>query len=124
MITKLFALAGVVALSFAPNAFAQPAGVGAIEVSDKIISVSGFGYHRTFPCNGRKLEVAGTGHVITTTGECSYVEVSGADNTVDVSIIPKGNLEVSGSGHTVRWKGLAETRQDISGADHKITRVK
>ncbi|WP_426209434.1 hypothetical protein [Massilia sp. TWP1-3-3] len=43
---ELFVLAGVAALSFATDAFAQPAGVGAIEVSDKVISVSGFGYHR------------------------------------------------------------------------------
>lgn len=121
---ELFVLAGVAALSFATDAFAQPAGVGAIEVSEKVISVSGFGYHRTFPCNGRKLEVAGTGHVITTTGECAHVDVSGAENTVDVAIAPKGTLEVSGSNHTVRWKGLAETKQDISGAEHKITRVK
>lgn len=124
MSIKLFALASVVVLSFAPSAFAQKAGVGAIEVSDKIISVSGIGYHRTFPCNGRKLEVAGSAHVISTTGECSYVDVSGADNTIDVSIAPKGTLEVAGSNHTVRWKGSVETKQDISGVDHKITRGK
>ncbi len=124
MNVQLFALASFVALAFAPNAYAQPAGVGAIEVNDKIISVSGSGYHRTFPCNGRKLEVMGTGHVIRTTGECTYVDVSGAENTVEVAIAPKGTLEVAGSNHTIRWKASAETKQDISGADHKITRVK
>ncbi len=124
MKTKLFALASVVALSVTSQVVAKQAGTGAIEVGDKVISVSGQGHQRTFPCNGRRLEVLGSGHVITTTGQCSYVEVSGADNTVDVAIAPKGTLEVSGSNHTVRWKATAETKQDVSGVDHKITRVK
>jgi len=124
MNTKLFALASAVTLFAAPYAYADEAGVGAIEVSDKIISVSGIGYHKSFPCNGRKLEVSGSGHVISTTGECAFVEVSGADNTVDVAIVRKGTLEVAGSNHTVRLKASGETKQDISGTGHKITRVK
>ena len=124
MNTKLFVIAGAVALSFSQYAFAEDEGTGAVELSDKLISVSGIGYHKTFPCHGRKLEVSGSGHVITTTGECSYVEVTGADNTVDVAIAPKGTLEVAGSSHTVRWKALAQPKQDISGSGHKITRVK
>ncbi|MES2318179.1 MAG: DUF3060 domain-containing protein [Pseudomonadota bacterium] len=124
MNSKLFALTSIVALSFASHAYAQQAEVGAIEENDKIISVSGSGYHRTFPCNGRKLEVAGSGHVISTTGECSNVEVSGADNTVEVAIASKGTLEVSGTTNSVRWKSSGKIKQDISGSEHKVTRVK
>ena len=124
MNVKFLGLAIVVAQSFASHAYAEQAEVGAIEDNDKIISVSGSGYHRTFPCNGRKLEVTGSGHVISTTGECSLVEVSGADNTVEVAIVPKGVLEVSGASNTVRWKSSGKIKQDISGSDHKITRVK
>jgi hypothetical protein len=124
MNSKFFGLASVVALSFATHAYAEQAEVGAIEDNDKIISVSGSGYHRTFPCNGRKLEVTGSGHVISTTGECSYVEVSGAQNTVEAAIVPKGVLEVSGTTNTVRWKSSGKIKQDISGSDHKVTRAK
>ena len=124
MSKKLLALAGAATLSLASCAYAEEAGVGAIEVSDKIISVSGIGYHRSFPCNGRKLEVTGSAHVISTTGECSSVEVTGADNAVDVAIVRKGTLEVAGSNHVIRWKGPGENKQDVSGTGHKITRVK
>ena len=124
MLPKYLALAAACAICISPLASAQQSGVGAIEVGDKVISVSGQGHRRSFPCNGRKLEVMGSGHVISTTGECTYVEVTGADNTVDVAIAPKGTLEVAGSNHTVRWKAASEPKQDISGADHKITRVK
>ena len=126
MNTKLFAIASVVALSVAPHvhAYSEQAEVGAVEMTDKIISVSGSGYRRTFPCNGRKLEVAGIGHVISTTGECSNVDVSGAENTVEVAIAPKGTLEVSGATNTVRWKSSGQIKQDVSGAEHKVTRIK
>jgi hypothetical protein len=124
MNTKIFLLSSAIALSFAPAAHAEQAGVGAIELSDKVISVSGHGHHRSFPCNGRKLEVTGSAHVISTTGECSYVEVTGADSAVDVTIAPKGTLEVAGSNHKIRWKAAGEIKQDISGVDHKIIRVK
>ena len=119
---KISLLASAIVLSLAPAAFAD--GVGSIELNDKVISVSGHGHHRTFPCNGRKLEVVGSAHVISTTGECSYVDVSGTDHVVDVTIAPKGTLEVAGSNHKVRWKAAGETKQDISGTDHKIVRVK
>jgi hypothetical protein len=122
--SKFFVLASVVTLSLATEAHAEKNGVGAIEENDKIISVSGAGYHRSFPCNGRKLEVTGSAHVISTTGECSNVEVSGAENTVEVAIAPKGVLEVSGSSNTVRWNSSGKIKQDISGSDHKISRVK
>lgn len=125
MISKTFAVFVSVTLSIATNsALAEDAGVGAIEVTNKIISVSGRGHHKTFPCNGRRLEIMGSEHVISTTGECSYVDISGAENTVDVTIAPKGVLEVAGSNHTVRWKSSSEPKQDISGADHRVTRVK
>jgi hypothetical protein len=124
MNTRICLFASAIAMSFAANAYAEKTGVGAIELSDTTISVSGIGHHRTFPCNGRKLEVSGSGHVISTTGECSYVEVTGADSAVDVTIAPKGTLEVAGSNHKVRWKAAGEIKQDISGVDHKIVRVK
>jgi hypothetical protein len=124
MNTRICVLSSAIALLFASSAYAEQIGVGAIEVSDKIISVSGSGHHRTFPCNGRKLEVTGVGHVISTTGECSYVEVAGADSAVDVTIAPKGTLEVAGANHKIRWKAAGEIKQDISGVDHKIVRVK
>ena len=120
----LLALASVVALSIAPLASAGQSETGTVELGEKTISIDGVGFRRTIPCNGRKLEVAGSGHVITTTGECSNVEVSGTGNTVDFAIAPKGTFEVSGATQTIRWKSSGDVKQSISGVGHKITRVK
>ncbi len=118
------AFASILFLSFTTCFGAAQAESGSVEVNDKTISVSGSGYKRTFPCNGRQLEVAGSGHVISTTGECSSVDVSGAENTVDVVISPQGTLAVSGTSNTERWKSSGKIKQDVSGADHKVARVK
>ena len=125
MRVERFALACVAAAAALPlSVHAQTRAVGSIEVNDKVISVSGNGHQRTFPCNGRKLEVAGSDHVITTTGECSHVDVSGADNTVNTAIQSKGTLEVAGSNQKVNWKANGDIKQEITGYDHKIVRVK
>ncbi len=105
------------------SSLAQAASVGAIEETDELISVSGEGHHRSFACNGRKLEIMGSNHVITTSGVCSQVEVSGSMNTLDVTIAPKGTLVVEGSEQTVRWRSTTKIKQDISGVDNKITRI-
>ena len=116
--------AGVVLAGISNPSLAQPPGVGAIEVTPSLISISGNGHRKSFPCNGRKLEIMGSDHVITVTGQCTHVDLSGANNTLDVTIAPKGTLEVSGSEHTVRWKAEGDITQEISGADHRITRQK
>ena len=116
--------AGLALLLGSINGFCQSGAVGHVEVTAEAISVDGNGHQRNVPCNGRKLVVDGSDHVITVTGICSRIEISGANNKVDASLAPKGTLEVAGSGHTVRWKSTGEPSQDISGVDHKISRVK
>lgn len=120
-------LTGVIAVVAATSPLpvhAQSGAVGAVEVNDKVISISGHRQQRTLPCNGRKLEVMGSDHVITTTGECSHVDVSGAGNTVNTALRTGGTLEVAGSSHQVNWKADGEVKQDITGYDHKIVRTK
>ncbi len=123
MFSKLPAVLGAVSLSMVAAAcLAQPA--GSVEVNAQSITVSGIGHQGTFPCEGRKLVVEGTDHVVTATGVCSQVEVSGTTNKVDVAIAPKGKLEVAGTDHVVRWKSTGEPRREVSGIDNKIIRVK
>ncbi len=125
MLKKIPAIIALTALSIVcSSAFAESASIGAVEVNDEVISVSGQGHHRDFACNGRKLEVMGSDHVITTSGVCSNVEVSGSMNTVDVSIAPAGTLMVEGSEQTVRWRSTGKIKQDVTGTDNKITHVK
>lgn len=125
MLLERLPLLSAVALAALPLlAQAESRAVGGIEVNDKLISVSGNGHQRTFACNGRKLEVMGSDHVITTTGECAHVDISGANNTVTTAIRSNGKLEVAGTQHKVRWTSPGEIQQELSGYDHRIDRVK
>ena len=124
MSKKFIALASALTLSFASNVVAGQAAIGEVEMSDKLINISGQGHQRTVECNGRRLEVQGTGHVVTATGQCSSVEVAGAGNTVEVTIVPKGTLLVEGSSNTVRWKATGEIKRSVSGVDNRVTRLK
>lgn len=104
-------------------AFAQEDAVGEVELTDKLINVSGSGHQRTFACDGRKLEVVGTGHTITATGVCNSVEILGVGNVVNVEVAPKGRLSITGTDHTVRWKSQGKIAQSVTGTGHRVTRV-
>ena len=117
------AVTGTILFSISLSCLAQTEAIGPILLDAQTIVVNGFGHHRTFPCNGRKLLVEGTEHVITTTGVCSRAEISGANNKVEVAIEPTGTLIVAGAEHDVRWKSSGEPNQNLSGIDNKVTRV-
>lgn len=99
-------------------------GFGPILTDSKRILVNGNAHKKDFPCNGRTLVVEGSDHVITTTGVCAGVAVTGASNTVTAEVAPKGQLLVAGTLHKVKWKSTGEPEQDLSGIDNKVERVK
>lgn len=112
-----------IALPLSSSAFAA-GGVGPVLADATKISVNGNGHQRSFPCNGRALMVEGTDHIVTTTGVCSSVEVTGANNSVKAEVAPKGKLIVAGTLHKVEWKSTGEPEQDLSGIDNQVKRVK
>lgn len=111
------------ALAVATGANAQDAGIGEISVQKDTIEVTGYGHQRTFPCNGRKVLISGTKHVLTFTGVCASVEITGAENKVTAQVAPAGTLSVSGSKQQVNWQSTGEPNQKIAGAEHKIVKV-
>ena len=62
-------------------------------------------------------------YVITLTGTCASLDVSGAANTVTVTLAPGAPLTVAGSGQKVHWRSSGEPRQDFSGVDNDIRRL-
>ena len=109
----------------AAAAAAQPAmaeGVGSIVVNDKQVSISGNGYKRTYPCNGRPATVEGTDHVITFTGTCASLEVNGVNNRISIELVPGARLGVNGTENEIRWRSRGEPKQDLGGIDNKIVR--
>lgn len=105
------------------GAQAQPTGVGVIEVTRQLIDVSGNGHRRTFPCEGRHVVIAGSDHVITLTGVCASLDVSGANNAVTATLAPGAALTVAGSEHRVNWRSSGDPRQDFSGVENTIRRL-
>ncbi|NHZ92371.1 DUF3060 domain-containing protein [Massilia sp. CCM 8733] len=111
------------ALTVSASALAQDKGIGAIFVQKDLIEVTGNGHHRTFPCNGRKVLISGTQHVLTFTGVCSSVEIAGAEHKVTVQVAPAGTLSVYGVSQQLNWLSTGEPTQEVGGADHKIVRL-
>lgn len=99
-------------------------GFGPILTDSKRILVNGNAHKKDFPCNGRTLVVEGSDHVITTTGVCAGLAVTGANNAVTAEVAPKGKLLVAGTLHKVKWKSTGEPEQDLSGIDNKVERMK
>ncbi|NHZ63292.1 DUF3060 domain-containing protein [Massilia genomosp. 1] len=121
---------------FSTLCFAAIAAVGACNValadddtsgttsSDKDkIEVSGNGHQRSFPCEGRRAVIEGTDNVITFTGVCSGLEVSGTGNSVSIQLTPKAPLSVEGVNNSVRWQSSAEPRKNISGVNNRVVKV-
>lgn len=119
-----YLIAAIPAALTIASASAAAEGIGPILVDHESISVSGNGHKHTFACNGRKLIVEGSDHVIVATGVCSQVEVWGGKNTVTAEVSPKGRLMVAGADHVVNWKSSGEPEQDISGADNKVKKIR
>lgn len=96
--------------------------VGSIELSSSLIDVSGVGHNRTIACEGRPVEVAGSGHVLVFTGTCASLDLSGSNNQVTITLAPNAPLVVAGSGQTVRWRSTAAPRQSVSGVNNRLIR--
>lgn len=119
-VLRTIALAGLAGLS-AHGAMAEDA-VGEINLDKEQIVISGNGYVRTFPCDGRRVIIEGTQHNITLTGTCASLEMNGAESKVTLALAPKAVMVVAGIQQTVNWRSTGEPQQRISGVGHKIQR--
>ena len=97
--------------------------VGSVELSSSLIDVSGIGHNRTIPCQGRAVEVAGSNHVLTFTGTCASLDLSGTNNQVTINLAPNASLVVAGSNQTVRWRSTTQPKLDQSGAGNRVIRL-
>jgi hypothetical protein len=121
-VMRIIGTAGLLILTVTAGASAQ--GVGPIETNNTIIDIAGMGYVKTYPCNGRDVVIAGSKHVITLTGVCKSLDISGVQNSVILTVAPNAKVAVAGSRHIVKWRSTAEPMFDISGVDNKVERVK
>jgi hypothetical protein len=104
-------------------AVADDDSVGAISSGKDKIEISGNGHQRSFPCDGRRAVIEGTDNVITFTGVCSGLEISGTGNAVTIQLLPKAPLSVEGVDNSVRWQSTAEPRKNISGVNNRVVKI-
>ncbi|MFB9245059.1 DUF3060 domain-containing protein [Massilia antarctica] len=119
----ILGLAAMAAFGTAGVAMAEEDSVGAVASGKDKIQISGNGHQGSFPCEGRRAVIEGTDNVITFTGVCSALEVSGSGNSVTIQLAPKAPLTVEGVDNSVRWQSTAEPKKSISGVNNRVVKM-
>ncbi len=83
------------------------------------LSVTGRGVTRDVHCNGDALQIAGFEHVLTVSGSCESITISGRSNRVDFETA--GRLQVQGFQHQVH--GGRASNLELSGRDSQLDMV-
>jgi hypothetical protein len=96
--------------------------VGTASAGKDAIRVSGVEQQRSIPCDGRDVFVSGVDHVLTFTGACASLTLTGADSTIAIGLLPGAPVKVEGTGNKVRWRSEREPRVKISGVDNSVAR--
>lgn len=96
--------------------------VGTASAAGDAIHISGVDQKRSLPCEGRDVVVEGVDNILTFTGVCASLTVSGTDNTIVIGLKPGASVKVEGTGQTVRWRSEREPRVRVTGVDNSVVR--
>ncbi|MDR6627623.1 DUF3060 domain-containing protein [Caulobacter segnis] len=105
-------------ISFA--VLALSAGLAAAPPANSPIEISGVGHKRSIACEGRDVTVDGVDHVLTFTGACASLTLSGSGSKVVIDLKPGAMVEVNGTDQTVQWRSSRPPRVNISGVDNNV----
>jgi len=103
-------------------ALAAAAQAGTADVGKGPIRISGVEQQRSIPCEGRDVVVNGVDHVLTFTGACASLTLTGTDSTVTIGLKPGASVKIEGTGNKVRWRADGPPRTKISGVDNSVSR--
>lgn len=115
--------AAIAAACAAGSAFANDDATGTTSAGKDKIEISGNDHQRSFACDGRRAVIEGNDNVITFTGVCSALNISGTGNSVTIQLVPKAPLSVEGVDNSVRWQSTAEPRKNISGVNNRVVKI-
>lgn len=118
-----FGFAAIAAFGACATAFADDDATGTTSAGKDKIEIAGNDHKRSFACDGRRAIVEGNDNVITFTGVCSALSISGTGNSVTIGLVPKAPLSVEGVDNSVRWQSTAEPRKNISGVNNRVVKV-
>lgn len=105
-------------ISFVPLALA--AGLAAAGPARQPIEISGVEHQRSIDCEGRDVVVDGVDHVLTFTGGCASLTLSGSGSKITIDLKPGATVEVNGTDQTVLWRSPRPPRVSISGVDNHV----
>lgn len=96
------------------------AGLVAAAPAGNPIEISGVGHQRSIACDGRDVVVDGVDHVLTFTGTCASLTLSGSGSKVTIDLKPGAAVEVNGTDQTVRWRSSKPPKVSVSGVDNDV----
>ncbi|RSZ55897.1 DUF3060 domain-containing protein [Massilia atriviolacea] len=113
----------IAAIGACGTAFADDDATGTTSAGKDKIEISGNDHKRSFQCDGRRAIIEGNDNVITFTGVCSSLNISGTGNSVTIELAPKAPLSVEGVDNSVRWQSTAEPKKNISGVNNRVMKI-
>ena len=87
------------------------------------IEISGVEHQRAIDCEGRDVVVDGVDHVLTFTGACASLTLSGSGSKIVIDLKPGALVEVNGTDQSVRWRSAKPPRVNISGVDNSVSKA-
>ena len=105
-----------------PALFALVAGLAAGSPKSPI-EISGVEHQRSIDCDGRDVIVDGVDHVLTFTGACASLTLSGSGSKVTIDLKPGAAVEVNGTGQSVRWRSAKPPKVNVSGIDNSVSKA-
>lgn len=87
------------------------------------IEVSGVEHQRTIDCDGRDVVISGVDHVLTITGACASLTLSGSGSKIVIDLKPGASVEVNGTDQSVRWRSPKPPRISVTGIDNDVSKA-
>lgn len=87
------------------------------------IEISGVEHQRSIECDGRDVAVNGVDHVLTFTGACASLSVSGSGNKIVIDLKPGAVVDVNGTDQSVRWRSPKPPKVSITGIDNSVSKA-
>lgn len=87
---------------------------------------TGAGEESELDCNGGGASIEGASNVMTITGACTSLMITGAGNRVTIDLAKVSRIQVVGASNEIYWRapGTAKPRLSVTGAGNRISRAR
>jgi hypothetical protein len=87
---------------------------------------TGAGEESELDCDGGGATIEGASNVLSITGSCTSLRVTGAGNRITIDLGTVSTIRVEGADNEIRWHapGTAKPRLNVVGAGNRISRLR